>query len=226
MHDIQKTILRKLMLSKKAKYSELKPAVIEGNLFSYHLQVLTKEKFIELKSGKYSLTFKGKRYVDGISTSTFSTRAQPKIVTFLVLKDKGKYLLYKRQKMPFIDRVGFPYGKMHLEEYIGDAAKRELLEKTGLTARLKHRGIIYLTVHSENENNEAELVSQMLCHIFSGTKITGNLIQNNPEHNCFWSKLENYKKDNLIPGVLQIEKLLKQNKTKFFFAEFFLSDGE
>ena len=214
------------MLSKKAKYSELKPKTVEGNLFSYHLQILSKDKYIELKNGKYNLTAKGKQYVDKISASTFATRAQPKIVTLLVLKDKNKYLFYKRQKMPFIDRVGFPYGKLHLEEYIEDAAKRELIEKTGLTASLKHRGVVYLTVHSENEDGEAELVSQMFCHIFTGTKIKGNLIQNNPEHNCFWAQLENYKKDDLIPGVLQIEKILKQNKNKFFFEEYFLSDGE
>ena len=220
MHDIQKDILKRLMLSKKARYSDLKPSKIEGNLFSYHLQNLAKENYIELKNSKYNLTAKGKQHVDRISSINFGTRIQPKIVTLLVLKNKGKFLLYKRNKMPFIDCVGFPYGKIHMEEHVQDSANRELLEKTGLHATLKHRGIVSLTVH-----DETELISQMLCHIFTGTKITGDLINiNNTE--CFWSKTENFPKSNLIPGVIQIEKLLKTNKEKFFFAEYFLNSTE
>jgi len=221
MHDIQKDILNKLMLSKKAKYSELKPTIIEGNLFSYHLQNLTKENFIELKTGKYNLTAKGKQYVDRISSKTFNTRIQPKIVTLLVLKDKGKFLLYKRKKMPFIDCVGFPYGKIHMEEHVQDSANRELLEKTGLQATLKHRGIVSLTVH-----DETELITQMLCHIFTGTKIIGSLKDDPSLNECFFAKIEDFPKSNLIPGVLQIEKLLKNSVGKFFFAEYFLNSTE
>ena len=217
MHDIQKDILKKLMLSKKAKYSELKSSKIEGNLFSYHLQNLSKENYIELKNSKYSLTAKGKRHVDKISSETFHTRAQPKIVTLLVLKNKDNFLLYKRHKMPFIDHIGFPYGKIHMEEHVQDSANRELLEKTGLKSTLKHRGIVSLTVH-----DETELISQMICHIFTGTKVIGNLTKDE----CFWGKIESFPKSDLIPGVLQVEKLLKNNKDKFFFAEYFLNSRE
>jgi ADP-ribose pyrophosphatase YjhB (NUDIX family) len=217
MHEIQKDILKKLMLSNKAKYSELKSSKVEGNLFSYHLQNLSKEYYIELKSSKYSLTAKGKRYVDKISSETFHTRIQPKIVTLLVLKNKDKFLLYKRHKMPFINHIGFPYGKIHMEEHVQDSANRELLEKTGLQGTLKHRGIVSLTVH-----DETELISQMLCHIFTGTKIIGDL----KKDECFWGNIESFKKSDLIPGVLQIQKLLKNNKDKFFFAEYFLNSRE
>ena len=209
------------MLSKKAKYSELKPSKIEGNLFSYHLNNLIKENFIELKSAKYNLTSKGNQYVDKISTETFQTRIQPKIVTLLVLKHNGKFLLYERHKMPFINHVGFPYGKIHMEEHIKDSANRELLEKTGLKASLKHRGIVYITVH-----NETELISQMLCHIFTGTKVSGEIINNGIQNECFWGKIEDFPRQRLIPGVLQIEKILKTNKDKFFFAEYFLNTTE
>jgi len=55
MHPIQKDILKKLMLSKTAKYSALKPKDMEGNLFSYHLKDLAKEGFIESRNGLYAL---------------------------------------------------------------------------------------------------------------------------------------------------------------------------
>jgi ADP-ribose pyrophosphatase YjhB (NUDIX family) len=201
------------MVSTKAKYSKLKPVGTEGNLFSYHLKILVEEGLIELKTGHYYLTAKGKQHVDRISFTTLHTRVQPKIVTLIVLKEKDKYLLYERKRMPFIEHVGFPYGKIHLEERILEAADRELLEKTGLRANLKHRGDVYLTVH-----DETELISHMLCHVFSGSKITGAL-----KGECFWSPIESIPKNKLIPGVAQIEKLLKENKSNLFFAEYFLN---
>lgn len=217
MHELQKQILKNLMLSKKAKYSTLKPPEIEGNLFSYHLKNLVTENLIELKAGFYYLTSKGKQHVDRISYTTLQTRVQPKIVTLIVLKEKGKYLLYERKRMPFINHIGFPYGKIHLEERILDAANRELLEKTGLEATLKHRGDVYITVH-----DEMELISHMLCHVFSGSKVSGEL----KKDEVFWSKIEEFPKSKLIPGVTQIKKLLENNKKNFFFDEFFLNSAE
>lgn len=250
LHDIQKHILKKLSLAKKCKYSELKPAGIESNKFAYHLQSLISGGLVTAKSGAttaskndkdsgYGLTPKGKHYVDTISFESFKPRIQPKIVTLLVLENKstdGKsgpmYLLYKRRKSPFINHVGFPYGKIHLEERIYEAAERELKEKTGLTAKLAHKGDVYLTVH-----DETELVSHMLCHVFVGSSPSGVLKTGDPTGECFWSKLSDIPPRQLIPGVLQIEKLLKANKGKNsakgggkdgasgarFFAEYFLN---
>lgn len=228
MHTIQNQILKKLMFAKKAKYSTLKPKEIEGNLFSYHLKNLVKEDFIELKNDYYTLTTKGKQHVDRLSTLTLSTRIQPKIVTLIVLKNKGKYLMYKRKKMPFMDYVGFPYGKIHLEERVQDSAERELLEKTGLVASLKHRGEAYITV-----DDDTEMISHMLCHVFTGSKYREasedeRQLNKNIEGigECFWSTIEEIPKNKLIPGVTQIEKLLTKNKNNLFFAEYFLNVSE
>ncbi len=216
MHELQQHILKTLMYSRKAKYSYLKPKEIESNLFSYHLKSLIESGLIELRDTFYYLTAKGKQYVDTLSTQTLRPRIQPKIVTIVVLKQKDRYVLYERKRMPFIDHIGFPYGKIHLEERILDAATRELREKTGLQANLKHRGDVYLTIH-----DETELVSHMLCHVFSGSKITGEL-----KSECFWSPIEQLPKNKLIPGVTQIAKLLETSRNKFFFAEYFLNTSE
>ncbi len=216
MHELQKHILKTLMFSKKAKYSTLKPKEVEGNLFSYHLKNLVKENYIELIDTFYFLSPKGRQYVDTLSSETLHPRTQPKIVSIIVLKQGDTFLLYKRSKMPFINHIGFPYGKIHLEERVQDAAQRELYEKTGFTAELKHRGDVYLTIH-----DETELVSHMLCHVFTGTEPTGEL-----KGECFWSSIEEIPKTSLIPGVSQIVKLLEKNKTKFFFAEYFLNSSE
>jgi len=217
MHEIQKHILKKLSLAKTARYADLKPKYIDGNLFVYHLKALVKVGYVSSGSGKYSLTTKGKRYVGGISFETFSERAQPKIVNILIIKDKGKYLLYKRKRAPFTGLVGFPYGKIHLEEKVFEAAERELKEKTGLKARLHHRGEVYLTVHEEDE-----LIEHMLCHVFTASKHTNTINSPSDIGECFWSTLEEIPKNKLIPGVKEISKLISKNKENFF-EEYFLN---
>ncbi|MDP2651486.1 MAG: NUDIX domain-containing protein [bacterium] len=220
MHEVQKHILKRLSLVDKSRYAELKPRTVEGNLFVYHLRSLMRSGLVASTEDGYCLTPKGKLLIDRISFETFNERIQPKIVTLLVVENENKYLLYKRRRAPFIGRVGFTYGKIHLEERLREAAERELFEKTNLKADLKHRGDVYITVH-----DETELVSHMLCHVFTGTKSQGVLRTDTTIGECYWGKLEDVKDTDLIPGVKQIAKLLKKKK-EFFFAEYFLNTSD
>lgn len=218
MHSIQKNILQKISLSKTARYSDLKTKEIEGNLFVYHLNLLKKEGYIELKDKVYILTPKGKQLVGRVSFEKFEERIQPKIVTAIVLENKGKYLFYKQKRAPFIDKISFPYGKIHLEERLDEAAERELLEKSGLKADLKHRGNLYLTIHEETD-----LVSHMLLHIFTGKDFSGELKTDYPGGECFWSSIEDLPATQILPGVKHILKFLKKHGQKHFFEELFLN---
>jgi len=221
MHEIKKEILKKLTATRKARYSELKRKSLEGNIFSYHLKALIKEGYIVQRDKGYVLTPQGKHLVDRVSLGNFKDRVQPKIITVIILKRRGKYLLYQKKKQPFFDHVGFPYGKIHLGERLGEAAARELTEKSGLEATLKYRGHVYLTVH-----DEADLVSSMLCHVFTGNQIKGKLLKEFPSGTCFWGKLEDFPKQNLLPGVVQMERLVKKNSSKMFFDEYFLNTSD
>ena len=223
MHQIQKHILRTLSLKKKARYTEIKPKTVEGNIFTYHLKTLMRDGYVVLKDLKYSLSPKGKQFVDRVSFETFQERIQPKIVTILVIENKGKYLLYKRRRLPFIDSIGFPYGKIHFGEHIKDAAHKELQEKTGLTIdKLTHRGEVYMAIH-----DEADLISHALFHVFTGKDPKGTLREDTQIGKCFWGKLEDFNKKDLIPGVDKIMALVKKNKpTQLFFAEYFLNVSE
>lgn len=221
MHEIQKEILKKLANTKKARYSELKRKDLEGNIFSYHLKTLIKENYILSKDKNYILSAKGKHLADRVSSINFNERIQPKIVTMVILKNNNKYLLYKRKKQPFFGYIGFPYGKIHLDERISDAALRELNEKTGLKAKLKYRGHVHLTVH-----DEADLVSSMICYIFTGNQVSGELLKEFPSGECYWGNLEDVEKNKLQPGAMKIQKLLEQNTTDVFFEEYFLNTSE
>lgn len=214
MHDIRKEIFNRISKSKKSRYSDLKPKDLDGNIFTYHLKSLISEGYIEKSDDLYTLSSKGKHLMDRVSSTDLNVRIQPKIITVIILKKGDKYLLYKRKKQPFIDHIGFPYGKIHIEEKLEKAALRELSEKTGLKAKLKYRGHAYFTVH-----NETELVSSMFCHIFTGSQIEGELSDGEGEKRCFWAKIEDFPKNNLLPGVYQMEKIIKENPKELFFIE-------
>ncbi len=222
MHEIQQGILQKISLSSGARYSELKRKDIDGNLFVYHLNSLKKQGYIVVKDKLYTLTPSGKLLMGRMSFDTFKERIQPTIVTTLIVEKDGKYLLWRRKRSPFLNHVCFPYGKIHLEERLQEAAERELMEKTGISAKLEHRGDVYLTVH-----NETELVSHLLSHVFYGKSETEEIKHDYPGGECFWGLLEDIPREEILPGAKQMLELVKTHKkTGHFFDELFLNTSE
>lgn len=217
MHDLRKTILKKLIFSPTQRYADLKPVNTEGNLFSYHLGALVRSEMVRKREdGLYELTSAGKLYADRISIASLAPRAQPKIVTLIVLRNAyGEYLFYRRKKQPLMNKVGFPYGKLHLGETIAEAATRELKEKTGLEANLSHRGDGYISV---TENQEA--VSHLMFHLFMGTDAKGELISKSKSGENQWARIHYFDPKELMPGVADIARTLEANPMSRFFAEF------
>lgn len=217
MHIIRRNILKKLILAPVQKYAELKPGEVEGNLFTYHLKGLVRDGLIQKRQdGLYQLTAQGKLYADRLSMETLTIRAQPKIVTLLVVRNAyGEYLLYRRLKQPLFGKVGFPYGKLHLGESLAKSAERELKEKTGLSAALSHRGDGYITV---NEHHQP--ISHIMFHLFVGTDTKGELKPKSPAGENLWSRLHYLDPPELMPGVLDIARTLDKNPMSRFFAEF------
>ena len=221
MHNIQQQIIQKLSFIKKARYSEIKPKNIDGNVFVYHLNLLKKDNYIDSVDKRYFLTSKGKNFIDRISFIDFKERIQPKIVTTIIIENKGKYLLYNQKRGAFIDKISFPYGKIHLEERLQEAAERELKEKSGLIADLKHKGDVYLTIH-----NETELVSHMLLHVFYSNKFSGELKRDYIGGECFWGNFEDFENIKILPGAKKILDFVKKYKNEHFFKELFLNTSD
>ena len=177
----------------------------------YHLRTLQKAKLLEKTSaGLYQLTADGLHYADSLSLENLQPRIQPKIVTLLACQNAaGEWLLYRRGRQPFHGLLGFPYGKIHLGEAIQDAAERELKEKTGLVAKLAHTGDAYLTVFQQDE-----IISQMFCHVFTGSNATGIVKEKSEIGECSWQLVNNIN-DDYMPGFREIFNHLKTGE-RFF----------
>ena len=215
MHRLQQLFLSQLILHPERRYADLKPSEVEGNLFMYHLRVLMKQGLVAKgDDGKYRLTLEGQRYADSLRLTSFTPRAQPRIVTLLVVRrDDGSYLFLRRKRQPLLGMVGFPYGKVHLGETIGQAAHRELKEKTGLEATLAHRGDGYITIYQQQEP-----VSQIMFHLFYGEDPRGKLVAESKVGSVFWAPL-NEIDATYMPSVSDLLGALAEHPDESFFVE-------
>lgn len=214
MHWIQKHVLAQLITGQTRRYAQLKPKDVEGNLFMYHLRAVMREGWVVKNAGGlYELTPAGKLYADRLSLQTLMPRIQPRIVTLITCQnEKGEWLLYRRGRQPLLGQVGFPYGKLHLDEAVEDAAARELMEKTGIRATLEHRGDGYITIYEEGQ-----VISQILFHLFYGSNPKGEIAPVQRSGEVFWGRIED--QDNLIASVKDLVGLLEANPEERFFAQ-------
>lgn len=219
MHEIQQYIVKQLVHQEVCRYRDIKPKEVEGNLFTYHLRRLIQENIIEKCPNGYRLTGNGLRLVDNLSLQSMQPRIQPKIATLVACQNNNQeWLLYRRSKQPFLGKIGFPYGKIHLGERIAEAADRELVEKTGINAKLVHVGDAYLTV-----DDGTSLITHMLFHIFYGVEPSGELQQETAIGSCFWQSEQDIVKEQTIPGFTEILRCIKSKQRWPFFIELSVS---
>lgn len=216
MHFIQKHVLKLLSTHKAQRYSELKMPRIDSNKFSYHLHKLIAQGYVKRALNGYALTTEGVHYCGRLTFHDTEIRIQPKIVTLMVCKNNvGEYLVYERQKLPFIDMIGFPYGKVHVSESIQKAAEREIKEKTGFEATLVQKGILYLLVTDTADT----VLTHMLCHIYFGTSPRKVATPDEPFNRVFWMKEKDLLAANCMPGVADVLRIATSKKNGLQFEE-------
>lgn len=159
-HHIQRYIVKYLMTTEYARFSELRPPRVDTNLFSYHLKLLLKNDFVEKTDHGYTLGAAGHRYVDRATGDNMMLRTQPKIITMLLVQEGyGKVLLQKRTKQPYINTWTLPYGKIHIDDpSVLAAARRESNEKLLFDPhKLRHVGDCYIRVNQGQQNETTTL---------------------------------------------------------------------
>jgi ADP-ribose pyrophosphatase YjhB (NUDIX family) len=210
MNWIQQHVLLELTRHTTRRYSELRPDGVEGNLFLYHLNGLTKDGLVKKTGRNYHLSTKGLRTAGLLSLETGKLRQQPKILNAIICTDDaGRYLLSRWHRQPNIGLVSFPHGMMHYGAGHLDMAARELAEKADLAARLTYRGQIYVRGFLGDEIDR-----HMLIHLFQAT---------NPQHlpnsrlrpevsEPFWEHLEAIPPGSFVPGFYELAQIVQTAK--------------
>lgn len=211
-HFIERHILKVLMLTSSAHFSQMRPHRVDSNLYSYHLSKLLKLKYVKKDERKYSLDSKGLAYVDRISFDSFQPRIQPKINTGILLKNiDNKILLSKRKRQPLIGLWGLPMGKIHEDDRsLLEAAKRESLEKVGVDAtKLSRIGGCYMRTYKDGI-----LISSSMSHIFMQSDLV-NFVDEN--ENLRWFCVNELDQNDVIRGVDEIVQRSEEGAD--FFVE-------
>jgi ADP-ribose pyrophosphatase YjhB (NUDIX family) len=203
-HHIEKELIDRLMFADGLRFSELKPAGMESNIFMYHLNSLIKSNLVIKKDSQYKLSSKGLTYVDSISSQNLKPRKQPKIITIIAVRDKdNSWLLLQRKFQPYIGQFMFPSGKQHFGENIANHAKRELMEKTGLNTALLYRGIANIQISKDND-----ILTHVIAHIHSGVVDDVAIPAETSKYRYILFDFNNHSY-NLMPGTREIYDALE-----------------
>ena len=195
IHDAQTSILRELLFRPAAGYAELqKPTGFSSDHFNFHIARLVEIGYVQkVTRGKYRLTPRGKEYANKLDTDQNTIERQPKSAVILAIERGGKWLFQERLKHPYYGFWGFPSGKIRWGETIIDAAARELMEETGLTAgRLEHKGIYHEQVYSAETSEQLE---DKIFHVVHCTGLLGKLVEKYEGGRNAWMSLEEVAKE-------------------------------
>ena len=179
IHPIQTLILRELLFTPEASYSQLqKTSGLDSDHFKFHLKRLVENGYIKKTDSVYRLTARGKEYANKLDTDENVIERQPKSAVILVVRrerDTGQeFLVQERLKHPYFGFWGFPSGKVRWGETILATATRELQEETGLVGNFEHRGIYHERVIHEQTG---EIIEDKVFHMMYCDKVSGELLE-------------------------------------------------
>lgn len=223
LHYYQKELIKSLSQSDSLRFNDLLIEGLESEHMNYHLKKLLEVGFVTKKRTVYSLTDIGKDYFNLMDEETDLIEKQPKtsIIIHGIRKRKGKveHLLVKRLRQPYYGKVGRVTGKVRFGEKLQEAAARELLEETGLTAKTFELEEIYRKIRKREDGT---WVQDVIFYIFFVTGFSGKFISKTPYQENFWMTKKDFEKGNLdsyrdlmLDDRIQADKLKLRESVEF-----------
>jgi hypothetical protein len=202
-HHIQRDIIDRLMHNQRLRFSELKPAGMESNIFMYHIAQLKKLHYIDKDDEGYFLIHDGLQYVDGLRRDSIRPHRQPKVIAIVVLRnDQGQWLMAERITQPYIHQRMFMSGQQHFGESLYDQPARELAEIGIQDVTTTYRGIADIQI-----TTSAGVLTQVVAHVHSSI-YNGPPPQDNDRFHYVW---HDFALDNevLMPGTNELYEQLQ-----------------
>ena len=161
-----------------AGYAELqKPTGLGSDHFNFHILRLVELGLVEKLEKGYRLTLKGKEYANKLDTDNKTIERQPKVAVLLAVErlvgGQKQLLFQERLKNPYFGYWGFASGKIRWGETIHQAASRELMEETGLTATTHILGLYHEHTYLKETN---ELLEDKMFYVVHCVDVEGDLV--------------------------------------------------
>lgn len=221
IHSAQVSILRELLFHPSAGFAELqKPTGLDSDHFKFHIGRLVELDYVEKIEHGYRLTRQGKEYANRLDTENNTIEKQPKLSVVLVIEGKdGKILQQERLKQPYYGFWGFPTGKIGWGEETVEAAARELMEETGLSAELRVSGIFHKI---DFEKSTKKLLEDKYFMIIHGVNPKGDLITDMEGHHNEWlSHDEVHKKEKVFESIVEAAEIARAEGYEFLEKKYF-----
>ena len=216
-------LLRQLLLSKSSTFSELANAAdLSSDHVNFHIKQLIAAGFVRRvpKSyGKYELTRDGKEYANRMDTDEKTLEKQPKLSVVLdIINAKGKHLQQERLKQPYYGYWGRPTGKIRWGETILEAAARELMEETGLTAELTVLGFY----HKLDYDDTGTLLEDKYFCVVQGINPKGEMLRESDGQRNEWLSNAEFESKELRFGNLDDVQKFINAKQQFVIEKKFV----
>ncbi len=159
-HKIKKYIIEHLITTEYARFKDLRPPRVETNAFTYHLNGLVAQGFVEKSARGYSLGPSGLRYLHAQAQQT----APGVMVMALVQNSDGDVLLERRTSHPHMNSWALPFRPVLGEDAsLQAAADRMIRAALGVEgANCAHAGDCYVRVVCKGE-----VLTSSLVHLYS-----------------------------------------------------------
>lgn len=152
MHDIQRILLKRLLLQNGQKYSPLTVGYNFEDNIVFHLKQLTSRKLIEKLHGNYLITAEGVKIIAQYDLTTIKDLGFKTFFIGFLCNIEDQYLV-KEHPTEHSNFYNLPSGKPRFGEPINAALVRTFEENTGIT--LKPSDFEYKSIHLKTVNTSS-----------------------------------------------------------------------